>query len=99
MTDPSTMHDWQRGCLSGHMDGPQTRVGSKCSTTRSIGGRKRAVTTEITEYDSPRRWADRGIDAPIRAIAAVTVEPLAERTRAVTRLNGGARWWRATVEV
>lgn len=81
VTDPSTMHEWQQGCVSGHMDAPQTRVGSKCSTTRSIGGRERAVTTEITEYDPPRRWADRGIDGPVRAMVAVTVEPLADSRR------------------
>jgi len=80
VTDPSTMHEWQQGCVSGRMDAPTTRVGSKCTTTRSIGGRERKVTTEITEYDPPRRWADRGIDGPIRAIVAVTVEPLADST-------------------
>ena len=77
-TDPSTFPEWQQGVVSGHMDAPTTRVGSKCTTVRSIGGRERTVTTEITEYDPPRRWADRGIDGPIRAIVAVTVEPLAD---------------------
>jgi uncharacterized protein YndB with AHSA1/START domain len=81
VTDPSTMHEWQRGCVSGHMDAPTTRVGSKCTTIRRIGGREREVTTEITEYDPPRRWADRGIDGPIRAVVAVTVEPLADASR------------------
>jgi uncharacterized protein YndB with AHSA1/START domain len=81
VTEPSTMPEWQQGCLRGHMDGPTTRVGSKCTTTRKIGGREREVTTEITEYDPPRRWADRGIDGPIRAIVAVTVEPLADGSR------------------
>src|SRR6516164_2014730 len=68
VTDPSTMSEWQQGCVSGHMDAPTTRVGSKCTTIRRIGGREREVTTEITEYDPPRRWADRGVDGPIRAI-------------------------------
>jgi uncharacterized protein YndB with AHSA1/START domain len=81
VTDPSTMHEWQQGCVSGHMDAPTTRVGSECTTTRSIGGRERKVTTEITEYDPPRRWADRGIDGPVRAVVAVTIEPLADSTR------------------
>ena len=67
--------------MSGHMDAPTTRVGSRCTTARRIGGREREVSTEITEYDPPRRWADRGIDGPIRAIVAVTVEPLADRSR------------------
>jgi len=81
VTDPSTMPEWQQGAVSGHMDAPTTRVGSKCTTIRRIGGREREVTTEITEYDPPQRWADRGIDGPIRAIVAVTVEPLADRSR------------------
>jgi hypothetical protein len=37
------------------------------------------MTTRITEYDPPHRWADRGIDGPIRAIVAVTVERLEAR--------------------
>ena len=36
------------------------------------------MVTEITEYDPPRRWADRGVSGPIRAVVAVTVEPLAD---------------------
>ena len=78
--DPSTMSEWQQGCIRGHMDGAPTRVGSKCTTIRKIGGREREVITEITEYDPPHRWADRGINGPIRAIVAVTVEPLEDES-------------------
>jgi uncharacterized protein YndB with AHSA1/START domain len=81
VTDPSTMPEWQQGVVSGQMDAPTTRVGSKCTTIRKIGGREREVTTEITEYDPPRRWADRGIDGPVRAMVAVTVEPLSDRSQ------------------
>jgi uncharacterized protein YndB with AHSA1/START domain len=81
VTDPSTMPEWQQGCVSGQMDSPTTSVGSKCTTIRRIGGREREVNTEITEFDPPLRWADRGIDGPIRAIVAVTVEPLADGSR------------------
>jgi uncharacterized protein YndB with AHSA1/START domain len=81
VTDPRTMPEWQQGAVSGNMDAPTTRVGSKCTTIRRIGGREREVITEITEFDPPHRWADRGIDGPIRAIVAVTVEPLADRSR------------------
>ncbi len=79
--DPSTMSEWQQGCVRGHMDSATTDVGSKCTTVRRIGGREREVITAITEYDPPRRWADRGISGPIRAIVAVTVEPLADTAR------------------
>jgi hypothetical protein len=78
--DPSTFPEWQQGVVRGHLDTPTTRVGSKCTTIRSIGGRQREVITQITEYDPPRRWADRGIDGPIRAIVTVTVEPLANES-------------------
>jgi uncharacterized protein YndB with AHSA1/START domain len=81
VTDPTTMHEWQQGCVRGHMDAPTTRVGSKCTTTRRIGGRQREVITQIAEYDPPRRWADRGLDGPIRAMVAVTVQPLADGSR------------------
>ncbi|MGN6170664.1 MAG: SRPBCC family protein [Solirubrobacteraceae bacterium] len=81
VTDPTRFVEWQQGVVSGHMDAPTTRLGSKCTTVRRIGGGERVVTTEITEYDRPRRWADRGIDGPIRAIVAVTVDPLAEGSR------------------
>jgi uncharacterized protein YndB with AHSA1/START domain len=84
VTDPSTMPDWQQGVLHGHLDGPTTRVGSRCTTIRRIGGREREVTTEITDYDPPRRWADRGIDGPIRARVEVAVKPLAASGSKVT---------------
>ena len=81
VTDPAKMSEWQQGCVTGHLDGAPIRVGSKCITVRRIGGREREVVTEITEYDPPNRWADRGISGPIRAKVAVTVEPLGDGSR------------------
>jgi uncharacterized protein YndB with AHSA1/START domain len=85
--DPSTMAKWQQGVLRGHLDGPTTHVGSKCTTLRRIGGREREVVTEIIEYDPPRRWADRGINGPIRASVAVTVDPLADGSRVTIEVD------------
>lgn len=81
VTDPGTMPEWQQGCVRGRLDGSPAQLGSKCTTVRRIGGREREVTTEIIEYDPPRRWADRGLSGPVRANVAVTVEPLAEGSR------------------
>jgi uncharacterized protein YndB with AHSA1/START domain len=81
VTDPSTFPEWQLGVVSGRLDTATPRVGSRCTSVRRIGGREREVITEITECDPPYRWADRGIQGPIRAIVAVTVEPLAGRSR------------------
>lgn len=79
VTDPSTMREWQQGVVRGRLDG--AGLGSRCTTIRRIGGREREVVTEITEHDPPRRWADRGINGPIRAMVAVTVDPLADGSR------------------
>lgn len=78
--DPSTFPEWQEGVVRGQLDSA-TRVGSRCTTVRRIGGREQEFVTEITEYDPPRRWADRGLDGPIRALVSVAVEPLADGTR------------------
>jgi uncharacterized protein YndB with AHSA1/START domain len=86
--DPRTMPEWQHGCIRGQLDTSETHVGSKCTTVRQIGNRERAITTQITEYDPPRRWADHGIDGPIRAAVTVTVEPLPDPA-----------WSRVTIEV
>lgn|SRR5437763_3167221 len=87
VTDPSTFPQWQRRVVSGHLDGGTARAGSTCTTIRRIGGRERKVITEITECDPPRRWADRGIDGPIRAVVAVTVEPLANRSQSRVKIE------------
>jgi hypothetical protein len=69
------------------MNESPTRVGSQCTTVRNIGGREREVRTTITDYDPPRRWADRGIDGPIRAIVEVLVEPLADGSQSRVTIN------------
>jgi uncharacterized protein YndB with AHSA1/START domain len=80
-TDPALFSGWQAGVVGGKMEAGKTpAVGSKCITTRRIGGRERNATSEITKIDPPRTWGVHGVDGPIRAIVDVTVEPL----------NGGA---------
>jgi hypothetical protein len=56
--------------------GKSPSVGSKCITTRRIGGTGRKVSSEVTKIHPPTSWAVHGIDGPIRAIVNVTVEPL-----------------------
>jgi hypothetical protein len=74
VTDPSHFAEWQAGVVGGHMDGEATSIGSKCMTTRRIGGAEREVSSQVTKLDPPRAWGVRGIDGPIRAIVDVTVE-------------------------
>jgi uncharacterized protein YndB with AHSA1/START domain len=82
VTDPSTFSEWQAGVASGSIEGGASPgVGSKCTTTRRIGGAERAVTSEVTKIDPPTRWAIHGVGGPIRAIVDVTVEPVNEGSR------------------
>ena len=69
------------------MDRTPTAVGAHCLTTRKVGGATREVVTEINEYDPPRRWADRGIDGPVRAVVSVTVDPLDAATRSLVTIG------------
>ena len=80
-TDPTLFREWQNGVVDGHMDGPAEQagspaVGSKCVTTRRIGGANRPSTAKLVHIDPPRTWSVRGIDGPIRAAVDVLVEPV-----------------------
>jgi uncharacterized protein YndB with AHSA1/START domain len=74
-TDPSRFGEWQQGVVRGSTEG-EPGVGGRCTMTRKVGGSVRTSTSEITEFDPPRRWAIHGIDGPIRADVSVTVEPV-----------------------
>jgi uncharacterized protein YndB with AHSA1/START domain len=78
--DPRTFPVWQPAVLEGALD-REVGVGAICTTTRKIGGGAREIQSRITEYVPPHRWADHGIDGPIRGIVSVDVQPL----------DGGAR--------
>jgi hypothetical protein len=80
-TDPARFSEWQQGVVDGRMDAPadDTRtpaVGTKCVTTRRIGGASRPSTSELVHIDPPRTWGVRGTDGPIRAAVDVLVEPV-----------------------
>jgi hypothetical protein len=82
-TDPTRFHEWQKGVVNGRLEQPENpTVGSRCFTTRRIGGANRASTSELSHINPPKTWGVRGVDGPIRAIVDLTVEPLtADRSR------------------
>jgi len=74
-----------KGVTEGHPDQPgPAEAGTRCLTTRRIGGASRTVTSEVTHVDPPRTWGVRGIDGPIRAAVNLTVEPLTDSTSRLT---------------
>ena len=53
VTDPATFAEWQQGVVSGSVEAGDTpALGSKCTTTRRIGGSERPSTSEITDARS-----------------------------------------------
>jgi carbon monoxide dehydrogenase subunit G len=76
-TDPTRFSEWQQGVVDGHLEAQgNPTVGTKCLTTRRIGGADRPVVSEVTHIDPPKTWGVRGIDGPIRATVNLTVEPV-----------------------
>jgi hypothetical protein len=71
---------WRLSCPTLLSPGPPG-VGSHGIMTRRIGGSERTSTSAITELSPPRTWAIHGIDGPIRADVAVTVEPRQDGTQ------------------
>jgi uncharacterized protein YndB with AHSA1/START domain len=76
-TDPATFGEWQANVTGGHTDGRGPhQAGARCVTTRRIGFTERAVTSEVTHADPPRRWGVRGVDGPVRGAVEVSVDPI-----------------------
>ena len=79
VTDPSRFGEWQRDVVAvRHERGRPGEVGSRFTTTRRIGGRRRSMTQEVTEASAPRRWAARAVGGPVRPNATVAVDPLGD---------------------
>jgi len=88
-TDPALFPQWQKGVTDGHMESPADgtqvpAVGTKCVTTRRIGGASRPVTSKLTHIDPPRTWGVQGTDGPIRATVDVLVEPVTDSRSRLT---------------
>jgi uncharacterized protein YndB with AHSA1/START domain len=88
-TNPARFSEWQKGVVAGHMDGPADdtgtpAVGTRCLTTRRIGGANRPATSELVHIDPPRTWGVRGLDGPIRAAVDVLVQPVTDARSRLT---------------
>ena len=90
VTDPSRFTEWQAEVVSAHAeDSGPLQEGSRIVMTRRMGGREQTMTTEYTEYDSPRSYAFRVLDGPVRALGKGKIEPLGDgdRTRFTMELD------------
>ena len=77
LDDLAAHGEWQEQIVSAKVDGDgPTRVGTRSTEVRKMGGREQQTTYEITEHDPPHMVAFRGVDGSVRVIGRVTVEPL-----------------------
>ncbi len=82
VTDPSRFTEWQAEVVSAHAeDAGPLQQGSRVVMTRRMGGREQTMTAEYTEYDSPRSYAFRVLDGPVRALGKGRFEPLGDGDR------------------
>ena len=80
--DLATHGEWQEQVVSAKVDGDgPTRVGTRSTETRKIGGREQQMTYEVIEHNPPQVFAFRGVDGAVRPNGRATIEPL----------DGGAR--------
>jgi uncharacterized membrane protein len=86
--DLATHGEWQEQVVSAKVapDGP-TKVGTRSTEVRRIGGREQEMTYEVTEHSPPQVFAFRGVDGSIRAIGRATVEPLDDGARSRVTLD------------
>jgi len=85
LDDPSRQTEWQPSLEAVTVQGGEpTRVGTRVSETRRLGGAARTVRYEITEHVPGSRFAFRGAVGPIRVSAHISVEPLGESRSRVT---------------
>jgi uncharacterized protein YndB with AHSA1/START domain len=82
VTDPSRLPEWQVSVVSvRRVDDAPITVGSRAGGSRRMGRRGQAMTAELAELNSPRSWAVRGIDGPVRGNVKGTIEPLDDGAR------------------
>jgi uncharacterized membrane protein len=85
--DLATHGEWQEQVVSAKVEGVPTKVGSRATETRKMGGREREMTYEVTEHNPPGAFAFRGVDGPVRAIGRATIESLEGGTRSRVTLD------------
>jgi uncharacterized membrane protein len=82
LDDLATHGEWQEQIVSAKVDGDgPTRVGTRSTEVRKMGGREQQTTYEITEHDPPHKSSWRTVDGPVRAVGSVIVDPVGDGAR------------------
>lgn len=65
-------------------------VGSRARGTSKIMGRQFDWTTEVTEFDPPRRMVSRAVEGKLEFTVALTTEPAEGGTRLTQRIEASS---------
>ena len=87
--DPANLPSYQATILRAESDGPAA-VGTRIRGTSKILGRTFDWTMEVTEHESPTRFALKSVEGKISFSAAYTLSPEGDGTRLNYRLDADA---------
>lgn len=87
VSDPERLPEWDSSILEAHRtdEGP-IKVGSTAKGKSKILGRRFEWTTEVAEFEPPRRVVSRG-GGDLNFTVTVTTEPEGDGTRFTTRIE------------
>jgi carbon monoxide dehydrogenase subunit G len=86
LEDPANLPSYQATILRAESDGP-TAVGTRIRGTSKILGRTFDWTMEVTEHESPARFALKSVEGKISFTSAYTLAPEGAGTRVNYRLD------------
>lgn len=82
LTDVANVGTWQSGVQRAEIvGGGEARAGARISESRTMLGRELHTTLEIVDYEPPRLFTLRALDAPVAFTVTHELEPAGEGTR------------------
>lgn len=76
VTDAARLPDWQPSVEEAGVEPPAVReVGMRGYEVRRVPGGPQRIQWKVIECEPDRRWAVMGVDGPVRAHVAITLEP------------------------
>lgn len=88
VADPNKLPEWQSTIVEAQQldDGP-VKLGTRSQGTSKILGRRFDWTTEVTEFEPPRRAVMRSVGGNLNFTVAFTTEPEGDGTRYTSRID------------
>ena len=91
LTDPARFSEWQGGMEPARLEdaAEPVGVGSRLSSGRTMAGMRIGFTSEVTEWDPPRRMAFAGVRSLLPVRGAFDVDPDGDGAKVTATLRVG----------